>query len=46
MRANPLRAGIERGEPQIGTWVNLDHDRLKLNHASAFDHGLSLFFIA
>jgi 2-keto-3-deoxy-L-rhamnonate aldolase RhmA len=23
MRANPLRAGIERGELQIGTWVNL-----------------------
>jgi 2-keto-3-deoxy-L-rhamnonate aldolase RhmA len=23
MRANPLRAGVERGELQIGTWVNL-----------------------
>jgi 2-keto-3-deoxy-L-rhamnonate aldolase RhmA len=23
MQANPLRAGIERGELQIGTWVNL-----------------------
>ena len=23
MRANPIRAAIERGEAQIGTWVNL-----------------------
>jgi 2-keto-3-deoxy-L-rhamnonate aldolase RhmA len=23
MKANPMRAGIDRGEPQIGTWVNL-----------------------
>jgi 2-keto-3-deoxy-L-rhamnonate aldolase RhmA len=23
MKANPLRAGVERGELQIGTWVNL-----------------------
>ena len=26
MQANPLRAGIERGELQIGTWVNLVHN--------------------
>src|SRR5580698_1416411 len=26
MRANPLRAGIERGELQLGTWVNLVHN--------------------
>lgn len=23
MRANPLRAGVERGELQIGTWINM-----------------------
>ena len=23
MRANPMRAGVERGELQIGTWVNM-----------------------
>jgi len=26
MKANPLRAGIERGELQLGTWVNLVHN--------------------
>src|ERR1700734_2435636 len=26
MQANPLRAGIERGELQLGTWVNLVHN--------------------
>src|ERR1700754_5269482 len=26
MEANPLRAGLERGELQIGTWVNLVHN--------------------
>jgi hypothetical protein len=23
MRVNPMRAGVERGELQIGTWVNM-----------------------
>jgi 2-keto-3-deoxy-L-rhamnonate aldolase RhmA len=26
MQANPLRTGIERGELQLGTWVNLVHN--------------------
>lgn len=26
MQANPLRAGVERGELQIGTWINLVHN--------------------
>ena len=23
MRINPMRAGVERGEVQIGTWINM-----------------------
>ena len=39
MRPNPLRAGIARGELQIGTWINLAHARgiLPLLKAAGLD---------